>query len=179
MKKKIITIFGSSLPKENEEQYEIASELGTLLAKNNFDVCTGGYKGIMEAVSKGAAANGGSAIGVTLSYAKYSPNKFLTEEIKCKTLFERITKLIELGNAYILLQGGTGTLLELASVWEFMNKNLLEVKPIICHSKIWKEIGSIIDKQIEFEKRVTGLVKYFENVDEIVEYLKEHFNRRF
>jgi hypothetical protein len=47
----------------------------------------------------------------------------------------------------------------------------MNIKPIVCHSLMWKEIGFIIDKQIERERRVSGLVKYFDNVEDIVEYL--------
>lgn len=174
MTEKIVTIFGSSLPEEGNQEFEAAYKLGSLLAEKGFSICCGGYKGIMEAVSKGAVENGAKAIGITLNYEQKSPNKYLTENIRCGSLFERITKLIEYGNAYIVLQGGTGTLLELAAVWEYMNKNLLPVKPIACHSLMWKEIGKIIDKQIEKEKRVMGLVKYFDEIEDIVKYISEN-----
>jgi uncharacterized protein (TIGR00730 family) len=169
--KKTITIFGSSLPIENSEEFSAAYLLGALLAKNGFDVCTGGFQGIMNAVSKGAVENGGNAIGVTVDLWGSKPSEFLTQNIECKTLFERISKLIELGDAYVILQGGTGTLLELAVVWEFMNKKMLKIKPIICHSKMWREIAAIIDKQLVHEKRPTNFVKCFDKVDEIVEYI--------
>jgi uncharacterized protein (TIGR00725 family) len=171
--KKTITIFGSSLPVDGEEEYKFAYDLGSLLAKNNFNVCTGGYRGIMEAVSRGAAENGAGVTGITLSYLTFPCNTYVTEEIKCDTLFERINKLIEKGDGYIILQGGTGTLLELAAVWEYMNKNLLPVKPIVCHSFMWKEIARIMDEQIVKEKRVSGLVKYLGTAGEITAYMKQ------
>jgi uncharacterized protein (TIGR00725 family) len=171
--KKTVTIFGSSLPVDGDEEYTFAYNLGCLLAKNNFNVCTGGYRGIMEAVSKGASENGGRITGITLSYLKFPCNTYLSDEVKCDTLFDRIMKLINKGDAYIILQGGTGTLLELAAVWEFVNKGLLPVKPIICHSFMWKEIAGIMDEQIVKEKRLSGLVKYFSTAEEIVKYIKE------
>ena len=125
----------------------------------------------MEAVSKGVVENGGNATGITLQHINSPANRYITEEIRCKTLFERITELIHRGDAYIVLQGGTGTLLELAAIWEFMNKGFIKIKPIACHSLMWKGIGSIVDKQIEREKRVSGLVKYFDHVGDIVKYL--------
>jgi len=154
---KIITVFGSSLPVEGDEQFIFAEELGKELAKNNFNVCTGGFGGIMNAVSKGAVLNGCKAIGVTVDLWNAKPSKYLTEEIKCKTLFERIEKLISLGDGYVVLQGGTGTLLELAVVWEFMNKNMLKEKPIVIHSPMWEEIVSVMEKQIIFENRKPDL----------------------
>ena len=169
--KKTITVFGSSLPKEGEEQFIFAETLGRELAQNNFNVCTGGFGGIMNAVSKGAVSAGGEAIGVTVDLWNIKPNEYLTQEIKCKTLFERIEKLISLGDGYVILQGGTGTMLELATVWEFINKRMISPKPIVAHSEMWKEIVGIMEKQIETEKRKNGLVKNFETVDEIVNFL--------
>ncbi len=178
MKKKVITVFGSSLPAENEKQYSDAYKTGKLLAENNAIVCSGGYGGIMEGVSKGAVEFGGDAIGITLDYIKSKGNRFLTTEIKCRSLFERITKLIETGDGYIVLQGGTGTLLELAAIWEFMNKNLIMEKPAACHSLMWKEIIPVIEKQISEEKRKTGLVKHFDTVEECVEFVLTNPNRK-
>ena len=108
---KTITIFGSSIPTENDEQYKFAYQLGAALAKNGFNVCTGGYKGIMEAASKGAFDNGGLVYGVTVDLWNSEPNPYITIEVREEKLFERITKLLELGDAYVILQGGTGTLL--------------------------------------------------------------------
>ena len=75
--KKNITVFGSAMPMPGDEEYKIAYKLGKLLAANGFDVVNGGYFGIMEAVSKGATENGGSATGITLSYLKENPTSFL------------------------------------------------------------------------------------------------------
>ena len=176
--KKAITVFGSSIPQDGDEEFAIAYKLGCLLAQKGFNINTGGYAGIMEAVSKGVVENGGRAVGITLQYINSFANKYVIEEIKCKTLFDRITQLIERGDAYIILLGGTGTLLELAAVWEFMNKNLIEVKPIVCHSLMWKEIGLIIDKQIERERRISGLVKYFDDVENLVGFIVSELTKK-
>ena len=168
---KTITVFGSSKPDETDEQYKLAYELGVLLAKNGFDVCTGGFFGIMEAVSKGAVENGGEAIGVTVNNWGLDANKYLTKEIKCSSLFERINKLIEAGDGFVILQGGTGTLLELAAVWELSNKEIMDNKPIACHSSMWKKITSVMNEQMKLEGRDDDLVKSFNTIGEIVSYL--------
>jgi|WetSurMetagenome_2_1015567.scaffolds.fasta_scaffold701621_1 uncharacterized protein (TIGR00725 family) len=176
--RKIVTVFGSSIPVEGEEQYEIAYRLGAILAKNNFDVCNGGNMGIMEAVSRGAVENGGKAIGITLDGYFNSHNKYLTEHIICKTLFERINKLINTGNAYIALQGGTGTLIELSAVWELMNKEILTQKPFACHGKIWKPVIEVMEEQIAKEKRKNGLLKYFDKIEDCAEYVIKNSENR-
>jgi uncharacterized protein (TIGR00725 family) len=169
--KKNITVFGSSIPRSGEREYEIAFKLGEILAHNNISVCSGGFQGIMDAVSKGAVENGSEAVGVTLDFYNAIPSRYLTKEIRCKTLFERLKTLIEIGDAYIVLQGGTGTLLELSLVWEFMNKNMIEMKPFACHGKMWNEIIDLMEVQILKEKRKTGLIKCFEDIEECASYL--------
>jgi hypothetical protein len=170
--KKIITIFGSSKPIKNEQQYLTAYNLGKQLAQNDFDICTGGFNGIMEAASKGAREGGAEAIGVTVNLWNGHTNKYVSKEIVCDTLFDRIDKLIELGDGFVVLQGGTGTLLELAAVWEYFNKGLLAEKPIVCHSGIWKVIVSEMNKQMKLEGRNSEMVKTLDTVDEITAFFK-------
>jgi uncharacterized protein (TIGR00725 family) len=167
-----ITIFGSSIPKPGEEQYEFAYQLGARLAEEGFNICTGGYAGIMEAASKGAYDKGGLVYAVTVDHWNSKPNPYITIEVRGKTLFERIEKLIEMGDGYVVLQGGTGTFLELAAIWEYANKKLQPPKPILCHSEMWKSIVAVMDKQMQLEGRETGIVKSCESVDEIVSDLK-------
>ncbi len=176
MTKKTITIFGSSKPEEGDDEYKIAYELGRLLGERKFNVCTGGYYGIMEAVSKGAVEKGSKATGITVKGWSKRGNSYLTNEIECNSLFERLNKLIETGDAYVILQGGTGTLLELAAVWELANKRAMDHKPIACHSSLWQGIISIMNIQMKKEGRSTELVQTFENVEEIVHYLSEHLD---
>lgn len=173
--RKTITIFGSSMPLNNEEQYITAYNLGKKLALNGFNICTGGFNGIMEAASKGAVEAGAEAIGVTVDLWGRNANKYVTKEIKCASLLERINKLIESGDGYVVLQGGTGTLLELAAVWEYMNKDLMNIKPLVCHSDIWKTIVNKMNEQMKTEGRTVDLVKPFDTIDEIVDYLNNYF----
>ena len=81
-------------------------------------------------------------------------------------------KLIGLGDGFVVLQGGTGTLLELAAAWEYSNKSLIDIKPITCHSSIWKTIVFEMNDQMKLEGRSADMVKTFDTIDEIVEYLR-------
>ena len=175
VKKKFVTVFGSSVPQPDDVEYEYAYQLGKKLAQNNINVCSGGFQGIMDAVSKGAREGGAEAVGVTLDIYNVHASKFLSQEIKCHTLFDRLKNLIEIGDAYIVLQGGTGTLLELALVWEYMNKNMIQTKPFACHSSLWKGIVELMEKQITKEKRRTGLIKCFTDIDECADYIISSF----
>ena len=64
----VVTVFGSSRPNEGADDYEEARTLGRALAKHGFSVCTGGYGGVMEGVSRGAEESGGRVFAVTSSF---------------------------------------------------------------------------------------------------------------
>lgn len=169
--RKTITIFGSSLPKPGEAEYETAYKIASELATKNINICSGGNSGIMEAVSRAAAENGTESIGITVATFNSKPNKYLTKEVKCNTLFQRIDKLIAYADAFVILPGGTGTLLELSAIWELFNKNIIEEKPIAAFGKMWKEIIAQMEKRIEDEKKKTNLVKTFLDEDKLVSFI--------
>lgn len=170
---KTVTIFGSSLPKPGQQEYEQAYLLSKLLGNAGISVCSGGYQGIMDAVSKGAVETGMNAIGVTVDIFGAIPSKYLSKEIETNSLFERLGKLLEIGDAYIVLPGGTGTMLELTLVWEKLNKSLLPEKPFACVGKLWKNIVAEMEFRIAFEKRKTGLIQPFENVIDCTNFIIE------
>lgn len=171
MTRKTVTIFGSSFPGREDEEYKNAYLLGKSFGENGFDVCTGGYKGIMDAVSKGAVEAGTEATGILLKNNFSDPSEYLTTKIVKETLFERIKLLIEKGDAFVILPGGTGTLLELATIWEFFNKKIMVEKPAAALGKMWKDIIPVIEERMTTEKRKTGLIKVFEDHKKCAEYI--------
>jgi len=171
---KTVTIFGSSRPKEGEPEFSFAYELGKQLAQNGFRVCNGGYAGVMRASAMGAKAAGGKTIGVTLGLNTYAHNEFLDETIHCESLFPRVEELMRRGDAYIVLQGGTGTLLELAAVWEFINKRFMPVRPIFVHRPFWDSVVSLMANQLRLEQRLPSehYLRQFTTVEEVVVGIK-------
>lgn len=172
MKTKTITIFGSSLPKEGEKEYEDAYFIGRKLGESGCNICSGGFQGIMDAVSKGAKEAGAEAIGITVPLFNSKSSKYLTQEVICNTLFERLDKLITYGDGFIILPGGTGTLLEISLVWEMLNKNLSEPKPIACLGKMWNSIVTPMEERVKFEGRKENLISCFNTVDEVLEFIQ-------
>jgi hypothetical protein len=140
-KERIITVFGSSRPREGHADYESARELGRRLAERGFAVCTGGYGGTMEGVSRGAKESGGRVIGVTARAFGAKTNRWVDEEIRMDTWQERLFELIRRGDGYVACKGGTGTLVELAVVWEMQNKGLMgRKKPFVVLGEFWTPV---------------------------------------
>jgi uncharacterized protein (TIGR00725 family) len=143
---KVVSVFGTGRARPGDKNYELAERLGSVLAGAGFAIASGGYGGTMEASAKGAREAGGEVIGVTCSaFGRGAANKFVSREIVTKSLNERLEKLIELGSAYVVLPGGTGTLLELAFVWELKNKGFLsEDRPIILLGEYWRRLVELV-----------------------------------
>jgi uncharacterized protein (TIGR00730 family) len=146
MFKKIISVFGTSKAMPDSAACKTAGELGARLARAGFAIANGGYGGTMFAAARAASEAGGEVIGVTCSaFNRSGPNEYISREISTDSLNERLNKLIELGDGYVVLPGGTGTLLELAAVWELKNKGFLDGgKPIILMGDFWRPLVELI-----------------------------------
>jgi hypothetical protein len=136
----IITVFGSSRPCAGESDYEEARQLGRELAKRGFQICSGGYGGVMEAVSRGAKEAGGRTIAVTSTFFRTKANAWVDEEHAAGTWQERLFELVRFGEGYVACKGGTGTLVELAVVWEMLNKGVMKGKPFLTLGDFWAPI---------------------------------------
>ena len=62
----VVAVFGASSPRPGDDSYDVGVRCGRLLAEAGFAVATGGYAGLMEAVSLGARQVGGRVFGVTV-----------------------------------------------------------------------------------------------------------------
>jgi uncharacterized protein (TIGR00730 family) len=137
----IVSVFGSSRPRENDSEYTQARQLGRALAQKGFAICTGAYGGTMEAVSRGAKEAGGKTYGVTADFFPTAKaNEWVDVEIRVKTWQERLFEIIRLGDGFVACKGGTGTLTELAVAWEMMNKSVMPPKPFIVLGEFWAPI---------------------------------------
>jgi uncharacterized protein (TIGR00730 family) len=135
-----VTVFGSSRPHEGDADYEEARLLGRALAESGYSVCSGGYGGVMEAVSRGAKERGGKTYGVTAEFFNAKLNPWVDVEVRVKTWQERLFELIRFADGFVACKGGTGTLVELAVVWEMLNKSVMAGKPFAVLGDFWQPI---------------------------------------
>jgi len=146
MAETVITVFGSGRARPGDAGFELARQLGLALAGAGYTIANGGYRGTMLAAAQGARQAGGQVIGVTCSAFKSArPNQYVTREIVSASLDERLDTLIALGAGYVVLPGGTGTLLELAKVWELRNKGFADArKEIILLGGFWRSLVDLM-----------------------------------
>jgi uncharacterized protein (TIGR00730 family) len=141
---RIISVFGGSAPRPGTPPYEEARALGADLARAGWTVATGGYTGVMEAASRGAAEAGGHVIGVTCGLIEnwvegLRANEWVREEIKFATLRERLYHLVEFCDAAVALPGGIGTLSEISLTWSLLQTGEIKRKPLVLVGRLWSE----------------------------------------
>jgi uncharacterized protein (TIGR00730 family) len=136
-----IAVFGSSETVEGDPLYEEARRVGHLLAEAGYRVVTGGYGGVMEAASRGAAEAGGSAIGVTCAvFSERRPNPYLADNIETADLHDRTRELVALSDGFVVLSGKSGTLAELAFLWALHRAGCLDRRPVVLLGDPWRHV---------------------------------------
>ncbi len=126
--------------------YKEAYAVGAALAKAGFVVANGGGPGVMRATSEGAKSAGGHVVGVTFypkdvaNFEGRDKNNPIDEEIKTENYLARTLKLLEVGQAYVIFRGGTGTISEFGMAWGLARLYFGHHKPLILYGKFWEDI---------------------------------------
>jgi uncharacterized protein (TIGR00725 family) len=94
-------------------QSRAAEEVGRLLAERGAIVVCGGYGGVMEAASRGAAAAGGLVVGVLSSDSREGANEHLTVALATGLGQARNAVIVTAADSVIAIGGGWGTLSEI------------------------------------------------------------------
>ena len=168
-----VTVFGSARVGEDSPEYADARRLGAILAKRGDVPVSGGYGGIMEAVSRGAHEGGGQVIGVTMApwTERLLPNRYLSEEKSARTLFERLEALLE-SDALIALPGGAGTLAEVALAWNLHQMDLTRPKPVVLVGLGWGRMLDAFRDNLIIDRRDLAMLTHVATVDEAVAALE-------
>lgn len=149
-----IAVFGSSATPPGTPAYEEGVRCGALLARAGFAVATGGYGGLMEAVSRGAAGAGGHVVGVTapaLFPDRPGANPYVAEERPAGTLCGRIGDILETSAGCIALEGSIGTMTELLVAW---NAAFIEAlgggtaRPVVAVGPVWEKFVEAIAERL-------------------------------
>ena len=173
---KIIAVFGASKSVPGDGAYEDGVICGRLLAENGFGVVTGGYGGLMEAVSKGASEAGGHVLGVTVPDVfrdRDGANGFVTEERRAAHLLERIHQLTDVSAGTIVLPGSLGTFAEFGIAWNLAFVARFsgeEPKPVVTVGPTWHQLVKDLGSQLGTD---TGLVRCVATVAEAVAAIKQ------
>lgn len=134
-----IGVMGSARLREGDERWTQAYEMGQLLASAGLAVVTGGYGGLMAAVSRGASTAGGRVIGLPMRHwTGLQPNQWNVDVRWASDYGTRLNHLLRC-DAVVVLAGGVGTLSEMATVWA-ASQTEERVQPIVLLGACWQPV---------------------------------------
>src|SRR3990167_11350086 len=155
---KNIAFFGDADISETDETYKAAFDVAEALALEGYVVVDGGGPGVMEAATSGAEKGGGKTISVTFDpvnapgfEGKYVGN-VTDEEIVTTNYLERMFKLMEHGDMFIIFKGGSGTISEFGAAWVLAKLYHGHHKPFILYGDFWVEIIDTIKKNMNISQ---------------------------
>lgn len=182
-----IAIFGSADVDPAHPLYQETFRIARYLARNNKVIINGGGPGVMDAATQGAKAEGGQTIAVTF-YPKDMPefegrffaNK-VDKEIKTANYMERMFGLMDQADAFICMQGGTGTLSEWATAWLLAHLYYGNHKPLILYGAFWEDLMRVVNDHFfigETEKNVYAIAKNEEELIKALQFFEDDLAKR-
>ncbi len=183
-----VTIFGSARIENGSPAYVQARELSQALSTIGCGIITGGGSGLMQAANEGSAiASGGNSeksVGIRIDLPwEQNANPFVGKAFKHKTFFSRLHHFVISSDAFIVLPGGIGTLLELSMIWQLLQVRKLYDTPLILVGPMWKELVNwsathMLSDQMKLLSPVDlEIPKCVATSEEAVEIVKNHYQR--
>lgn len=177
-----VSLFGYANSEPSSELYKDAFEVARLLAESGLEVVNGGGPGVMRAATEGAHAGGGRSTVATF-YPKFienfegkDPENKADKEIVMNNYLDRTMKLLELGNAYVVFNGGTGTLSEFGMAWGLAYLYFGHHKPLILYGDFWHEVTEALVKNMLISTARPGALRVYKiatTPEMVIQYLSE------
>jgi uncharacterized protein (TIGR00730 family) len=120
---------------------QLAAELTTI----GCDIVSGGGPGLMQAANEGAHSVDPQglrrSVGLNIELPfEQQVNPFVSQAYGHSTFFSRLHHFMILSDAFVVVPGGVGTLLEMSLVWQLLQVRKLYNTPLILVGKMWPEL---------------------------------------
>jgi uncharacterized protein (TIGR00730 family) len=135
-----VAIFGSARAKAGTFVYEEVKRVASAFASMGCDIVTGGGPGLMQAANEGATtagAQGSVGIRVELPFEQ-EVNPFVEQAFEHETFFTRLHHFVIASDAFVVVPGGIGTVLETLMIWQLLQVRHVENVPLILVGKMWR-----------------------------------------
>ena len=181
---KRVAIFGDADAKKTDQHFVDAYNTAKLLAENGYIIVNGGGPGVMLAATIGAKDGGGRVETVVLDpkkkMANYEgsnkDNDDLADKIfKTNDYPGRLNKLIEIGDAFVIFDGGVGTLSEVGLTWQMAKFDYGKHEPLIFFGEKLEGLVNTLITELKYdsvEKKVYEIALTPEEVLEIIKNRK-------
>lgn len=171
---KNIAFFGDANISETDETYIDAFDVAEILGKDGYTIVDGGGPGVMEAATSGAKKGGGKTVAITFDpigavgyEGRYVKNVTDTEVVTTNYI-ERMFKLLEYGDLFIIFKGGSGTVSEFGTAWVLAKLYHGHHKPIILYGDFWAEILDVLRKNLNIDSMELSVFEICNSKEEVV-----------
>jgi uncharacterized protein (TIGR00730 family) len=171
----LIAVFGSAAIKRDEPLFASGIRLGEMLGRAGFDVMTGGYQGVMEAVSRGAREAGAHVIGVTMRRFEDRVNRYVMDEIRTLNFYERFGWLVDRADGYIGMEGGIGTLAEVTFTWQEIVLGMVRTRPLVLVGARWRRLFTAFRANLIADSDIYEALRIVAKPEAAVELMRAHF----
>lgn len=176
---KNIAFFGDADIPKDDPVYIDAFEIARLLADEGYAIVNGGGPGVMNASTQGAEAAGGETLSVTFSptdapgfEGKYIGN-VTDKEVVTTNYIERMFKLIEHADIFIIFKGGSGTFSEFGTAWVLAKIYYGHHKPFILYGDFWNDIINVIEKNMNIDKEEMDVFRIVTKHEDVLPVVKK------
>jgi len=152
-----VAIFGSARAQPGTFVYDEVKRASAAFAAMGCDIVTGGGPGLMQAANEGAASAGvdvkSMGIRVDLPFEQ-DVNPFVAQAFEHKTFFTRLHHFVIASDAFVVVPGGIGTVLEMLMIWQLLQVRHVKDVPLILVGKMWRGLvdwaqASMLDPRLQ------------------------------
>jgi uncharacterized protein (TIGR00730 family) len=140
-----VTIFGSARLQPGTPAYESVKQLAAGLTEIGCDIISGGGPGLMQAANEGAVSVDPEALHRSVGIRVDLPfeqvvNPYVGKAYGHGTFFSRLHHFMIVSDAFVVVPGGIGSLLEMSLAWQLLQVHRLHNTPLILVGKMWEAL---------------------------------------
>jgi uncharacterized protein (TIGR00730 family) len=176
---KNVAFFGDANIPTTDPAYKAAYEVAKILAREGYTIVDGGGPGVMDAATKGAEKAGGETLTVTF-YPEDAPGfegRYLgnipDKEIVTTNYIERMFKLLEHAELFIIFKGGSGTISEFGTAWVMAKLYYGHHKPFILFGDFWRDIIAAIKKGMNIDEKELAVFEVVDKPEDVLPTIHE------
>jgi uncharacterized protein (TIGR00730 family) len=134
-----VAIFGSARAKPGTFVYDEVKRAAAAFASMGCDIVTGGGPGLMQAANEGASAGGApGSMGIRVDLPfEQDVNPFVEQAFEHETFFTRLHHFVIASDAFVVVPGGIGTVLEMLMIWQLLQVRHIHDVPLILVGQMW------------------------------------------
>jgi uncharacterized protein (TIGR00730 family) len=138
-----VTIFGSARVAPGHWVYAAVRDMSAELTRMGCAIVTGGGPGLMQAANEGAAQaapdGDGRSVGIRVELPfEQDVNPFVGSAFEHRTFFSRLHHFVLVSDAFVVVPGGIGSVLELMMIWQLLQVRKLSETPLVLVGPMWQ-----------------------------------------